>query len=69
MTDTAPKYNLMERETFRRRIERRNGIVVITNHAVVSSTWFWDVFIHNTRALQLRREAQIKPPLMVPPPC
>jgi len=43
MTGTGPKYNLMERETFRRRIERRNGIVVITNHAVVSSTWFWGV--------------------------
>jgi len=69
MTGTVPEYNLMERETLRRRIERRNGIVVITNYAVVSSTWFWDVFVHKTRALQLRREAQIKPPLRLPPPC
>jgi len=42
---------------------------VITNHAVASSTWFWDVFVHKTRALQLRREAQFKPQLRVPPPC
>ena len=45
MTGTGPKYNRMKRQTFGRRIERRNGIVVITNHAVVSSTWFWDMYL------------------------
>jgi len=28
MNGTGPKYNLMERETFGRRIERRNGIEI-----------------------------------------
>jgi len=27
------------------------------------------IFVHKTRALQLRREAQIKPPLRASPPC